>query len=283
MDDRKHLKVRMSKRDQLTRLLCNLICIVFLMFFVVPIAYVLILSVYGRSGWSLDGYGLLMGNKLVLTGMKNSIFLAVVGTAYSLLLEIPAAYVLSKREYGWLTNLFFALGQFGVALLPLYLLLKQLGLLNSLWGLILPSGMSVHYTQLLRARMINLSAEMEDAAALDGCGPIGYLFRICIPVIGPTVGVFGFFHACGYWGNTLLAKTFLTDESKFPLTLVLNRLLIQNQSSSVLGTGTSVSSISATQMAEFGLCVISTVPLICVFLLIRRHIKTVETDGGLVM
>ena len=276
-------KIRTSKADKLTQLMCNLVCIGFLLFFVAPIVYVLVLSVYSRSGWSLDGYALLLNNKMVLTGMKNSIFLAVVGTAYSLLLEIPAAYVLSKKEYGWLTNLFFALGQFGVALLPLYLLLKQMGLLNSLWGLILPSGLSVHYTQLLRARMINLSSEIEDAAALDGCSHLRYLIRICIPVMGPTVGVFAFFHACGFWGNTLLAKTFLTDESKFPLTLVLNQLLIQNQSSAVFGTGTTVSSVAATQMAEFGLCVVSTIPLILVFLLIKRNIKAMETDGGLVL
>ena len=67
------------------------------------------------------------------------------------------------------------------------------------------------------------------------------------------------------------------------LVAVLNQLLIQNQASSVLGTGTTVSSLAATQMAEFGLCVISTVPLICVFLLIKRHVKTMETDGGLVL
>ena len=231
----------------------------------------------------MDGYRLLLSSKLVITGLKNSVTLALVGTAYSLLLEIPAAYVLSKREYGWLTNLFFALGQFGVALLPLYLLLKQLGLLNNLWGLILPSGISVYYTQLLRARMINVASELEDAAALDGCGPMRYLVRICLPVIGPSLGVFGFFHACGYWGNTLLAKTFLTDESKFPLTLVLNRLLIQNQSSSVFGIGQTAASLAAVRMAEFGLCVISAMPMIGVFLLIRKHIRTLETDGSLVL
>lgn len=273
----------MSRYDRFVKLLCNFVCLSFLLVFIVPVVYVLISSVHTRSGWSLDGYRILSKNAMVLSGFKNSLLLASLGTIYSLLLEIPAAYALSKKEYNWLTNVFFALAQFGVALLPLYLLLKQMGLLNTLWGLILPSGMSVHYTQLLRARMINLSSELEDAASLDGCGSIGYLFRICIPVMGPTVGVFGFFHACGYWSNTLLAKTFLTDESKFPLTLVLNQLLIQNQSSNVFGTGTTVTSLAATQMAEFGLCVISTVPLIVVFLLMRRHIRTLETDGGLVL
>ena len=191
--------------------------------------------------------------------------------------------MLAKKEYSKLTNLFYAMGQFGIAMLPLYLLLKKLGLLNSLWGLILPCAMSVYNTLQLRARMIILSESLEDAASLDGCGPIRYLLQICLPVIGPTIGVFAFWHACGYWGNTLLANTILTDESKYPLTLVMNRLLIQNQSSNVFGTGMTVSSVEAIQMAEFGICVISSLPMIGLFLLIKRHIKAMETDGGLVM
>lgn len=278
-----YYKVRMSPGDAATKVICTLICLVFLIAFALPLGYVLVSSVHSRGGWSIDGYLLLLGNDLVLTGLKNSILLASIGTVYSLCLEIPAAYVLSKKEYSWLTNVFFALGQFGVAILPLYLLLKEMGLLNSLWGLILPTGMSIHYTQFLRSRMINLSRELEDAAALDGCGPIRYLVQICFPVMGSTIGVFAFFHACNYWSNTLLARTFLTDEDKFPLTLVLNRVLIANQASSVLGGGASAASLAGVQMAEFGLCVISTLPLVAAFLILKRHIKVLAPDSGLVL
>ena len=281
--NRKPLKIRMSKGDKIMRLVCTFICVIFLLFFALPLGYVLISSIRTRNGWSLDGYLLLLQNKFVLTGLKNSTLLATLGTIYSLCLEIPTAFVLSKKEYGRLTSLFMALSQFGVAILPLYLLLKKMGLLNSLWGLILPTGMSIHYTLLLRARMINLSEELEDAASLDGCGALRYLLRICIPIMGPSIGVFAFFHICSYWSNTLLAKTILTDESKFPLTLVLNRILIENQASSVLGSSASAASLAATQMAGFGLCVISTLPLIGVFLLIKKHVKTLETEGGLNM
>lgn len=279
----KPIRIRMSIGDLITRLICRLLCICFLLAFVIPIGYVLVSSVFTGTRLSLSGYQLLLGNKLVLSGFKNSVLLAGMGTFYSLLLEIPLAYVLSKKEYGRLTNLFYVLNLFGVALLPLYLLLKKLGLLNSLWGMILPCALSVYNTLQLRARMLTLSESLEDAASLDGCGPIRYLLQICIPVISPTVGVFAFWHACGYWGNTLLANTILTDEAKYPLTLVLNRLLILNQSSNVLGIGTTVSSVEAIRMAEFGLCVISTIPMIGLFLLIKRHIKAMETDGGLVM
>lgn len=282
-DDNKHRKGLRNPVDRLTATACRLICLFFLIIFILPLCYVLLSSIHSHDVWGLDGYKLLLENKLVLTGLKNSVLLALLGTTYSLLLEIPAAFVLSKKQYGWLTNLFFALGQFGVALLPLYLLLKQIGLLNSLWGLILPTGLSVYYTQLLRARMINLPHELEDAAALDGCGSLRYLARICLPLIGPSVGVLAFFHLCGYWSNTLLAKTFLTDESKFPLTLVLDLVLIRNQGSDVLGSAVSVESLAAVKMAEFGLCVISALPPVLAFLLIKKHIRALETDGGVVM
>lgn len=282
-NEKKHLKGPRNPADKATVAVCRLICLFFLVIFILPLAYVLLSSVRSHGMWGLDGYKLLLQNELVLTGLKNSVLLALLGTSYSLLLEIPAAFVLSKKQFGWLTDLFFALGQFGVAILPLYLLLKQIGLLNSLWGLILPSGLSVYYTQLLRARMINLPHELEDAAALDGCSTLRYLVRICLPLIGPSVGVLAFFHICGYWSNTLLAKTFLTDESKFPLTLVLDRVLIRNQATDVLGSAVSVESLAAVKMAEFGLCVVSALPPILAFLFIKKHIRALETDGGVVM
>lgn len=280
MTDPKPRRIRMSPGDAAVRALCTGICLLFLLIFVLPVGYVLLASVHSRGGWSLEGYALLLRSPLVLSGLKNSLFLAGAGTAYSLCLEIPAAYVLSKKRYGWLTNVFFALGQFGAALLPLYLLLKRLGLLNSLWGLILPSGLSVCYTQLLRARMLNLSAALEDAAALDGCGPLRYLWQICLPLIGPTVGCLAFFHACGYWGNTLYARTFLTDESRFPLSLVLNAALIQNRAGDVLAQG-GAASAAAVQMAEFALCVLSALPMIVLFLLLKRQIRSLDLDSGL--
>ncbi|MBR5564693.1 MAG: carbohydrate ABC transporter permease [Roseburia sp.] len=233
--------------------------------------------------WSLEGYILLLKNGQMLSGLKNSVLLTVIGTLYSLILEIPVAYVTSKKEFGWLANFFYYLSLFGIALLPLYLLLKKMNLLNNLWGIILPGGMSVYYMQQLRARMLIQVAELEDAAFLDGCGPVRYLLQICIPVMGPTIGVIGFFHACGYWGNTLLAKTILTDESKFPLTLVLNQIMIQNQTSSVLGSTEAVTSITTLCMAEFGMCVISALPMVVLFMLIKRYIKPVENAGGFIM
>lgn len=277
------LRVRMSAGDRMIRLLCRVICLLFFAVFAVPIGYVLISSVKTGSGWSLEGYKLLLHNQMVLTGLKNSILLTVLGTAYSLVLEVPAAYVLSRKDFGWLATLFFHLGHFSIALLPLYLLLKQLGLLNSIWGLILPSGFSVHYTLQLRARMIHLSRELEDAASLDGCGPVLYLLRICIPTIGPTVAVFGFFQACGYWSNTLLAKTLLTDESKYPLTLVLNQLLIQNQAANVFGSGTAAGSVDVARMAEYALCFISALPMILLFLTVQRHVRSLENEGSVVL
>ena len=126
----------------------------------------------------------------------------------------------------------------------------------------------------------SLETMLEDAAALDGCGPLRYLWQICLPLIGPTVGCLAFFHACGYWGNTLYARTFLTDESRFPLSLVLNAALIQNRAADVLAQG-GAASAAAVQMAEFALCVLSALPMIVLFLLLKRQIRSLDLDSGL--
>ena len=279
-----HKHMRPSPTDALTRVACVAICLLFLLFFLLPIGYVLISSVTYRGEWSLGGYELLLENGLVLSGLKNSLFIVGVGTLYSLCLELPAAYVLAKKRNRWLTDLFFMLGQFGVAILPLYLLLKQLGLLGSLWSLILPCGLSVYYTQLLRARIMNISAELEEAAALDGAGILSYLVCILLPVLGPSVGCIAFFHVCSYWSGTLFAQTFITDETKYPLSVVLMELLVKNRSADILASGvTSVDSIAAVQMAEFAICVLSSLPLVVVFLLMRKHIHAIRVDGSITL
>ena len=276
-----HKHMRPSPVDALTRAACVAICILFLLFFLLPIGYVLISSVAYRDAWSLGGYKLLLENSLVLSGLKNSLFIAGVGTLYSLCLELPAAYVLAKKRNRWLASLFFMLGQFGVAILPLYLLLKQLGLLGSPWSLILPCGLSVYYTQLLRVRIMNISAGLEEAAALDGAGTPTYLVRILLPVLGPSAGCIAFFHICNYWSGTLFAQTFITDASKYPLSVVLMELLVKNRSADVLTAGTtSVDSVAAVQMAEFALCVLSSLPLVVIFLFMRKHIRAVRADGN---
>ncbi len=268
--------------DIVTKCICIIISVLFLLMFVLPIGYVLISSVHVQDTWSLEGYALLLKNKQVLSGIYNSVLLAVTGTLYSLLLEFPTAYVLSKQCYTKFAEALFVIGQFGVAILPLFLLLKRLHLIDTLWALILPCGLSIVYTQLLRARMLNLSSEQEDAAMLDGCGPLRYLWYICLPNIASSIGVFGFFHFCSYWSSTLYARTFLLDESKYPLSLVLNRILIENHSANILG-GTSAASATTIHMAEFALCVLSALPLVGVFLLIRKHINEVGYQNDLTL
>lgn len=280
---KKTIRIRATRGDRITTSICSLICYVFIVFFTIPIIYVLISSFSYRGVWSFDGYSLLLSNKLILNGLGNSIFLASVGTIYSLCLELPAAYVISKKRYNKLSILLLSLGQFGVALLPLYLLLKQMELLNSLWSLILPFGMSVYYTHLLRARIINIADELEDAAVVDGANSIVYITRILIPALSSTIGCIAFFHACGYWSNTFYAQAFINDEAKYPLSVILMELLIQNRSTDVLVGSTSVTSIAAAQMAEYALCTVSTLPLILIFILMKKHIKSFESEGGIVL
>lgn len=280
MFKKNRIKIEEPRSDMITLIVCRIICLFFIAAFIVAIVYVLISSVYYRGTWSTDGYALLLRNKMVLTGLKNSIIISSIGAIYSLLLEIPAAYVLAQKQHRLINKIFFAFSQVGASILPLYLLLKQLDLINTIWALILPCGVSVYYTYLIRARMINIARELEDAASVDGASTFTYIFRILLPVIGPTVGCIGFFHVCSYWSSTLYAYTFLTDEALYPLSVVLMELLIKNRSADVFISGASASSIGALQMAEFALCVVSAIPLVGTFMMIKKHIRIVEVDGG---
>lgn len=280
MAKEKVLRVKLSPADCMIRLFCSGICLFFVLIFLIPLGYVLLSSVHTGDAFSLEGYQLLLNNPAVLTGLRNSIYVTCVGTLFSLLLELPMAYVMSKRQYGWLTNVLYFLSNLGVAILPLYLVLKRWGLINNLWGLILPSAISFHTTQMLRSRMLTMQDALEDAARLDGCSTMQFLLHIGVPTIAPTVAVGAFNHAVGYWSATLLPQTILTDESKYTFTMIMQQMLIKHQSSAL---GMMDASIATLELAENAVCVIGAIPLTLLFLILRKKTKYTENAGGVVL
>jgi putative aldouronate transport system permease protein len=181
--------------------------------------------------WSLDSYEVLLGpGSRVYQALKVTGFITGVGTTLSLLTTAGLAYGLSKHQVpgrNLIVFLIFFTMMFGGGMVPFYLVVKGLGLINNPWALILPFLVNAWWTLIMMKFFEALPAELEDAARLDGCSEIGIFWRIVIPLSKPALATIGLFYAVNYWNEWFWATIFLTEPYLLPLQLVLRGILSQ--------------------------------------------------------
>ena len=280
-------RIRKSRSDRITTSFCGFVCCLLLFFFLYPLLYVLIASFYSGGKISFDGYILLLNNQMVIRGFLNSVLYSFVGTIISVVLTMLSAFALSQKALKSrhiLEKIFFYI-PFHITggIIATYIVVRSVGLVNTMWALILPFAIGYRNLREMKARFENgLAKELFKASALDGCGPWVFLIRIALPLLSPTVALIAFRYFVGYWGNYFYAQIFITDPSKYPLSLVLNELLIKNQAATLLPTAATPEGIHAVQMAQYALIVISSLPILLAFLIIRKKLRRSEKGGGVI-
>ena len=275
-------RIRISRGDRLTRGVFAVLCVVFLVIFAYPMVYCLWASIYSSGQFSLEGYRVLLNSKLVLRGFANSMYYTLSGTAISLATTVPAAYALSREQFRS-RRLFYRMlvltNYFGGGILPTFLLVKKLGMLNTMWALVLPSCVSVYNTKLLISRFQNsLSQSVYKAAMLDGCGHWRYLLTFAVPLTSPSIATVTFSYFVSYYNAYFAARLYITKPEKFPLTIILNNLLVKNQAATTLVSSSSAQAVNTATMAEYALIIISSLPVMLVFAILRKRIKTPERE-----
>ena len=184
------------------------------------------------NGFTLSSYRLVFNNPLIISGYMNTIFILIVGTAISLLLTCFAAYFLTRRKAMWykpvmvfmLVKMYFSGG-----LIPFYLTVRNVGLYDSVWALILPVAVSTYNVILLRSYFSSLPESLVESVFIDGGGHFTTLFRVMIPLSMSAMAVMVLYYGVGYWNSWFNAKIFLQSEGKFPLQLVLHKILIMGE------------------------------------------------------
>lgn len=183
------------------------------------------------SEWSFEGYAYMLKTAELWTSYANSIFITVAGTAVNMLITIMAAYVLSKRDLkGQRILMFFAVFtmMFSGGIIPTYMIIKSLGLMNSLWSMILPSAVNTYNLIVLRNFFMDLPRELEEAAKLDGCTDVGILFKIMVPISKPAITTVTLYYAVDHWNDFFSAVMYINDRKKWPLQLFLRSMLFEN-------------------------------------------------------
>ena len=223
------------------------------------------------SEWSFEGYAYILGNESLWTSYANSIFITVAGTLINMLITIMAAYVLSKQELkGHRILMFLAVFtmMFTGGIIPTYIVIKDLGLMNSLWSMILPSAINTYNLIILRNFFADLPTELEEAALLDGCTEVGVLFRIMLPISKPAVTTVALFYAVDHWNDFFSAIMYINSREKWPLQLFLRSMLFESDAAYSSG-GESLFLLG--QPMKMAAVMLAIIPIMCAYPFFQKY------------
>lgn len=231
------------------------------------------------------GYQRIFSYTALWTGYANSILYTTTGTAVNMLLTIPAAYALSRRDLvgrGLLLKLFAFTMFFSGGLIPSYIINTGLGLKDNLWAMIIPTGLSVWNMIIARTFFqTSIPVELLDAAHIDGCNDFGFFFRFALPLSKAMLAVILLFYAVGHWNSYFHALIYLNTEKQYPLQIVLRNLLLVNQITATSMTsdmGNIADRVRIAEQLKYGIIVVASAPLLILYPFLQRYF----TQGVLV-
>lgn len=226
---------------------------------------------------TLEGYRAVFNNPRIVTGFRNSLFYTVVGTFVSVVLTILAAYPLSRKDLAGrnvIMFLFMFTMLFGGGIIPTYLTVRETGLLDTRWALIIPTAISVWNMIITRTFFqVTIPDELLEAAQLDGSSDFRFVWDNVLPLSAPIIAVNALFYAVGQWNTYFNALIYLTDQDLFPLQLVLREILIQNQIN--FDQMTDVTELARRQdlrdLLKYSLIVVASLPVLIIYPFVQKH------------
>lgn len=227
--------------------------------------------------FTTEGYRAVFQDDLLIRSFLNSVFYTASGTAVSVILTLLAAYPLSRKELpgrGLIMFFFLFTLLFSGGLIPTYLVVKDLGMLNTRWAMILPSALSVYNMIITRTYFQTaIPDELLDAARIDGASDFRFARDIVIPLSGPIVAVNALFYAVAQWNQYFSALIYLTNQHLWPLQLTLREILVQNQiPAGMMGdVGEMVRRQELKDLLKYTLIVVATVPILTVYPFVQKH------------
>ena len=226
-------------------------------------------------GFTLEGYSRTLGDSAILRGFMNSLIYTVVGTALSLALTVALAYPLSRLDFwgrrGIILAVIFTM-LFAGGLIPTYLVVQNLGLLDTRWALILPQAVGVWQVIIAMAFFrLSIPDELYEAAQLDGSSDLRFLGSVVLPLSKPLLAVVALMYAIAQWNSYFDALLYLRDSDLYPLQLVLRNILILNQGSPGMDAAVMMERQRMADLLKYSLIVISTVPIMLVYPFVARY------------
>lgn len=225
---------------------------------------------------TMAGYEMVFKNNLVLSGFGNTFLILFVGLIFNLVLTVLGAYVLSIRELMLrkpLTILVIVTMYFSGGLIPTYLNVKELGMLNSVWSLILPGAITTSNLIIMRSAFMAVPESLSEAARIDGANHIQILSKIMLPLVKATLAVMVLYYAVSHWNAWFNASIYLRTPSKYPLQLVLRNILVESQMGGMMQDIGAARTPQVQQLLKYALIVVSSLPIICIYPFLQRFFQ----------
>ncbi len=278
--------------DKTSDVILVAICLVIVFLVAYPLYYVLIASVSNPydvyagktfllpSGFTLDGYKAVFADKSIVTGYLNSIKYTVVGTIFSVVMIYLTAYPLSIKDLPgrkFLSIFFIITMYFGGGLIPTYLVVKQTGLMDSMWALILPGGVAVSNMIIVRNFFEHsIPKEMIEAAEIDGASKWTTFIKVVVPLSRSIMAVMVVFSMVAYWNDWFTALIYLPGQEKAPLPLVLRNILIKSsasasQASTISGGYAELNKL--TEMIKFSSIIVAAAPMLIIYPFVQKYFE----------
>lgn len=284
-----------TKTDKIFKAFIYAFLVLAMVIVLYPLIYIISASVSNPSavnsgemwlfpkGFTLAGYELIFQNELIWRGYLNTIFYTVLGTSINLLFTLPAAYALSRKDLvgrNIFMGIFVFTMFFGGGLIPSYLLIKNLGLIDTIWAMVIPNACAVW--NLIVARVffqVTIPRELEEAAAIDGCTNMKLFVKIILPLSTPIIAVMALFYGVGHWNGYFNALIYLSDKELYPLQLVLREILVLQSMTAEMAGGAISGSVAEAQnskaelaqIIKYGVMIVSTLPIIIVYPFLQRY------------
>ncbi len=292
------VKVQKSRTDKIFDFFLYTISTIIVIVMLYPMYFIVIASfsnpadvsagniVLLPKGITFKGYQKLLEYSQLWVGYKNTILYAALGTIISLVVNVPTAYALSRKDLCGrkLFTVFYLIPMFFTGgLIPTYLIVKDFGLLDNFWVMVLPFSVITYYIIVARTFFNNsIPGDLWEAAQIDGCGNLGFFFQIVIPLSKAVLAVIALWTAVGQWNSYFNALIYLRNPDLQSLQLVLRNILISNQTISSMSTG--AAAVEAKQMADlikYAIIVVSSAPIMCMYPFVQKHFNQGVMLGSL--
>lgn len=284
----KSIRRQVTGKDLAFNIVLYAICIIILLIVVYPLYFIVIASfsnptevANGKvwlwpSQFTVDGYKEILRHAEIWVGYRNTIFYTVAGTLIGLAVNIPAAYALSRRDLVGrkvITFYFIFTMFFNGGLIPTYFTIRDFGLYNSFWVMVLPFSVVVYHIIIARTFFdSSLPQGLLDAAQIDGCSNLRFFFQIALPLSKAVLAVIALYTAVAQWNAYFNALVYIRDDGLKPLQLIIRNILITNQS--LAGPGDGLAAQEARRLSElmkYAVIIVTTVPIMCVYPFVQKY------------
>ena len=291
MKKKKSAFAKYSRQDKVLLTIGYVLLGLFVIAIIVPMIYIVVASfmdpitlqnkgiTFDFSKWTTTAYERVMTNSQIWIGFKNAVLYSVLFTVVSVTVTLLAAYPLSRADFrgkGFFNVIFMITMFFGGGLIPTYLIVSNLGLVDSMWAVILPGAFSVWNMTIARTYYRGIPQELREAADVDGASELTFFFKILLPVCTPVIAVLTLWQFVAMWNSYFDAMMYLNDSAKQPLQLVLRSILIQNQPESgmIADMQSTAARAQLAELLKYATIIISSLPLLIMYPFFQKYFNS---------